>query len=86
MRTKRGTVADHNQLLSGAGHGYVGSADVGEEAHFAAVVGAYKAQYNDVALLPLERVDGVNGDATLQRLIPFQAFNSCCESLYLRAS
>ena len=54
-------VADDDELHAGACDGYVHAAQVVEEAELSAVVVAHHADNDNVAFLPLEAVDGVDG-------------------------
>ena len=55
-------IAENDELHSGTSDGHVHAAQVAEEAYLTVVVGADEGNEDDVALLALEAVDGVDGD------------------------
>ena len=59
MAGQRGRFAQDDKLHAGTGDGYVHAAQVAEESYLPLVVGADEGDEDDVALLPLEAVDGV---------------------------
>ena len=58
---ERGAVADDDEFFAGASHGYVHAADVGQEAYVTIGIAAHHADADDVSLLALEAVDGIDG-------------------------
>ena len=58
----RGSIAEDDELHAGTGDGYVHAAQVAEESDLSVVVGTHHGDEDDVALLPLEAVDSVDGD------------------------
>ena len=61
-------VAEDDELHAGTGDGDVHAAQVAEEAYLALVVGAHQRDDDDVALLTLEAVDGVDADERAEGL------------------
>ena len=59
-------VAEDDEFHAGAGDGDVHAAEVAEEADGALVVVAHHADNDDVAFLPLEAVDAVDGNLPTQ--------------------
>ena len=59
-------VADDNEFHAGACDGHIHSAQVVEEADGALVIVPHHADDDDVALLPLEAIDGVDGDVAAE--------------------
>lgn len=68
MACQRGNIAENDDFHSGAGNSDVHAAQVAQKTNFAIVVGAYHGYDNDVTLLALETVNGVDGDETAERL------------------
>ena len=61
-------IAKDDEFHAGTGNGHVHAAQVAQEANLSFVVGTYQRDDDDVALLSLETVDGVDGDETAERL------------------
>ena len=62
MFRQRGGIAQDDELHAGAGDGHIHAAQVVEETDLPFFVGAHQADEDNVALLPLESVHGVDGD------------------------
>ena len=60
MSSQRDGIAQDDELHAGTGHGYVHAAQVAEEAYLAFVVGADEADEDDIALLTLEAINGID--------------------------
>ena len=60
MSSQRDGIAQDDELHAGTGHGYVDAAQVAEEAYLAFVVGADEADEDDIALLTLEAINGID--------------------------
>jgi len=69
MATKRGRIADQQQLAPCAGHAHVHASDVGEEADLALGVATCQCDGNDVSLLALKRIDGAHAEPASQQQV-----------------
>lgn len=67
VATHRGGRTQDDKAASGAGHGYVHTPQVGEEANAALIVLPHERENDDVAFLTLEGVDRVDRDTSRQR-------------------
>ena len=79
MTGKSGGVTDNDEFHPGAGDGDVHPAQVVQEADVAFLVGTDKTDENDIAFLPLESVDGVDGDESSQRVEESVAFDQLAD-------
>lgn len=62
VTAERGGVAYQDKLHACARHGYIHASQIPEEAYLAVFVAAYQRHDDDVALLSLKAVNGVDGD------------------------
>ena len=67
MTGERAAVAEDDDLHAGTGDGDVHAAHVTEEAYLSFLVRADEGEDDDVALLTLEAVDGIDADAAAER-------------------
>ena len=67
MSAQGGGVADDDEFHACPGDGHVHAAEVGEEAHLSLLVLPHHGDEDDVALLSLETVYGVDGNEVAQR-------------------
>ena len=79
------TVAEDDDFHAGTGDGYVHAAQVAEEAYLAFVVGADEGDEDDVALLTLEAIDGVDADEGAVGLEEVAALEAVAQVLHLGA-
>ena len=68
MAAEGGTVAQNDELHAGTSDGYVHAAKVAQEAYLPLVVAAHEGDDDDVALLPLKAIYGVDGDEAAEGL------------------
>ena len=85
MACEGGYGADDDELHASAGHGYVHAAQVAEEANVAVVVAADKGDDDDVALLTLKTIDGVDGNQVAEGFEEGCALDESAEILHLSA-
>ena len=74
-----------DKFHAGAGHGYVHAAQVAEKAYVAVVVAADKGDDDDVALLTLETIDGVDGNQVAEGFKKGSSLDESPEILHLCA-
>ena len=65
---KGGAAAHDDEFHTGPGHGHIHAAQVLEESDLALLIGPYQGNDDDVTFLPLESVNGVDGDKAAERL------------------
>ena len=68
MPGEGGCIAQDDEFHAGTGHGYIHSAQVGQEANLSFVVASDKTYHDDVTLLSLKAIDGVDRDEMVERL------------------
>ncbi len=83
MAAEGGAVAEDDELHSGTGDGHVHAAKVAQEADLALIVAAHKGDDDDVALLPLEAIDGVHGDEAAEWLEKLILLHKLAQQLHL---
>ena len=85
MAAEGGAVAKDDELHASAGDGHVHATEIAEEANLALVVAAHKGDKDDVALLTLKAVDGVDGDEAAEGLEELALLDETTQQLNLCA-
>ena len=83
MAAKGLDIAENDDLHAGTGDGDVHAAQVTEEAYLSFVVRTDEGDDDDVALLPLEAVDGVHADERAEGLEELALLQQLAQQLYL---
>lgn len=77
MPCEGGDAAENDELHAGTGNGDVHTAQVTKEANLSILVRTYQGDDDHVALLPLESVNGGDGDQVTEGLEEFPFFTKC---------
>ena len=68
MAAEGGLMSDQDKFHSSTSDGNVHASQVAQEAHLTRLIAAYHADDDDIALLPLESIDRIDGDQMAERL------------------
>ena len=85
MAAEGGTVAQNDELHAGTSDGYVHAAKVAQEANLSFVIAAHERDDDDVALLALKAIYGVDGDEAAEGLEELVLLDETAQQLYLGA-
>ena len=83
MAGQRLTVAEDDDFHTGSGDGNVHATQVTKEANLSFVVGTHHGNDDDIALLTLEAIDGIDADLTTEGLEKLTLHQQAAQILHL---
>ena len=78
-------VAEDNQLHSRSSDGDIHATQVTQETDLSVIVASHQRDDDDVALLALEAIDGINADSTAEGLVELALHQKTAQILHLSA-
>ena len=76
-------ISEDDQFHSGTGDGDIHTSQVAEEAYLSLVVGSHQRNQDDIALLSLEAINGIDADETAVGLEELLLFKQPSQILHL---